>query len=172
MINADWSPVEKGLNWAIGREIGPFGLPTSPSGKIGPREIADGTVGEGSLAGERGRVVEEGAGLGDELLHIRARIRAEIAAGMGAGEEGRRPRLLQRDVGAEDRRVRRAHQAERHAIGVDHRDGHLRPAVERLADLRAGASHNDEGLFEDRADLGGRKRRRRRRQNRSPARTG
>src|SRR4051812_19876887 len=37
-IKADWSPVEKGLNSAIGCENGPGGRPSSPSGKKG-REI-------------------------------------------------------------------------------------------------------------------------------------
>ena len=55
MISADCRPVENGLNWAIGRENGPFGLPTSPSGKKGRDRLPIGAVGEGGLAGQRGR---------------------------------------------------------------------------------------------------------------------
>ena len=60
MISADCSPVENGLNCAIGRDSGPFGRADLAVGKIGPRQVAAGAVGEGDLAGQRGRIAEEG----------------------------------------------------------------------------------------------------------------
>ena len=127
--------------------------------EIGPRGIAEAAVGESELAGQRGRIVEEGARGRDIGAHVgaaeRRGVAGELGGGVGGREEGRGPRLLQRHVGAEDRRVGRAHDAEHPAVQVDHRDGDLGAAVERPADLGAGGGHHLERFFEDGADLGG-----------------
>jgi len=67
------------------------------------------------------------------------------------GEEGGRSRLLQRYVRAENRTVRGADDAQYLAMGVDHADRCLHPAVQRLANLRPGAAEDDECLFQNRA---------------------
>ncbi len=52
VISADWRPVEKGLNSAIGREKAPGRAAQFAVWEIGPRDIAVGAVGEGVLAGQ------------------------------------------------------------------------------------------------------------------------
>ena len=113
-------------------------------------------VGEGEIAGERGRIVEEGARRrrrGRETSALG--LPSSSARGEGGREEHRGARLLQRDVGAEDRRVGRADDAEHRAVGVDHRDRDLGAAVERAADLGARGAHDLERFLEDRAHFGG-----------------
>ncbi len=64
-------------------------------------------------------------------------------------------RLLERDVGAEHRRVGAAHEPKRTPAEIDHRNGDLGAAVERAADLGARGGHDLERFLEDRADFGG-----------------
>ena len=69
-------------------------------------------------------------------------------------KQKRGARLLHRHVGAEDRCVRGAHEPQEHAVGVDHRERHLRARAERLADLGASALRHAQRLGHDRGDLG------------------
>ncbi|ABQ66596.1 hypothetical protein Swit_0225 [Rhizorhabdus wittichii RW1] len=133
------------------RSVGPSHLAVREEGA---REIAARAIGEGVGAGQRARIVEEGPDLLDEGLDVGAGVAEQVGRGVGAREEGRGARLLQRHVGAEDRGVGAAHHAEHDAARVDDGHRHLRAAVERLADLRAGAAHHLEGFLEDRLHLG------------------
>ena len=126
-------------------------------GEIGPRDVAD-RRGRRRRSGRSARSDRRrrSRAAGTKLAHVGDRDwPSSSAAAIGAREERRGARLLQRDVDAEDRRVGRADDAEHRAVGVDHRDRDLGAAVERAADLGARAAHDLERFLEDRADFGG-----------------
>src|SRR3990167_773362 len=123
-------------------------------GEVGPRQIAPRAVGKGDRAGQRRGVVEEGPHGGYELAHVGAGIGAEFASRLRPREKSRGARFLQADVGAKDRRIGRADDAEHRYMRVDDADRHLRPAVERAANLRARTAHHREGFFQNGARFG------------------
>jgi hypothetical protein len=124
-------------------------------GKVRPGDVADRPRAVRDPAGQRVRIAEEVAHPLDERGHFGVDIVEQLLRRHGVREERHRARLLQRDVGAEQRRVRRAHQPEHRAVGVDQADRHLRAAVERPADLRPRPAHHPVRFLEHRARLGG-----------------
>src|SRR5215213_6612581 len=83
-------------------------------GVEGAREGAARAVGEGDGAVEQDAVGRRPVNVAAEAGRAQQRGRVPV------GEEGRRARLLRRDVEAEDRRVRRAEDAEDVAVNVNH----------------------------------------------------
>ena len=148
-------PGGEGIELAGGARQWPIGAAHFAIGEIGTRQIANGAVRKGGAAGEGIGIAQEGARCNDETAHIAAGVGQQIGARIGTRKEGGGAGLLQADVDAEDGGIGGADDPQHCAAGIDQRDRHLRPAVQRLADLRAGAGHHGKCLFEQGPGLAG-----------------
>src|SRR5690606_5155371 len=127
--------------------------------EIGAGQVATGAVRKSGLAGKRIGVVQKCSHASDKSGNICIRIAQQLGCRLTARKKGCCPRLLQRNIGSEYRSIGGADDSEYLAMRIDYRNRNLRSAVERLADLRPCAGHDDERFFQYRPRFGGGQRR-------------